>query len=119
MSTPLIERLFKWSQASFTAAAANSVPATAGVYVVAEVKRVLGLPISVLPYYVGQSDNLRRRLLQHCDLRQSHNQDVYLLSDKPCIEFWWASCNRSDLDLIERHLIRNLQPSMNKIEYKE
>lgn len=119
MSTPLTERPYKWSHAPFTAAAVNGVPAVSGVYVIAEINRVLGLPVSVLPYYIGQSDNLRRRLLQHCDLRQSHNQDVYLLSDKPYIEFWWTTCSRSDLDLIERHLIRNLQPSMNKIEYKE
>ena len=108
---------FKWQLVEMRTIKASKIPETSGVYIVAGAVRVRGFPREMTPLYVGQTNNLRRRFLDHVDVRRSHNLSVLLQSFKGSTEFWWASCEARDLIALERDLIRELKPEYNQITY--
>ena len=97
------------------------VPEATGVYVITRVEYNAGLPITVTPIYVGQSKNLKRRLSQHLPWNET-NPDLasFLLRHMKEIEIWYATVKKSDLDRVERTLIKKLDPDrkFNKLRYK-
>ena len=96
-----------------------SVPRRSGVYVIAQVKRVLDLPVEWNIYCVGKSLDLRRRFREHAhpwrernnSLRQSgtHSESGW--------EFWYRELPPDRLDQAERELIRTANPQANVIQY--
>lgn len=51
-----------WRVAHYGISGAHVVPPRSGVYAILRLSRVLGVPHSVAPLYVGRARNLRRRL---------------------------------------------------------
>ena len=96
------------------------VPESTGVYVITRVQYNAGLPITVIPIYVGQSRNLKRRLSQHLPWNET-NPDLasFLRHHVSEVEIWYATVDLDDLDAVERILIKKLDPEFNKLRYNQ
>ena len=107
-----------WRTTAFSWNGQASVPDTTGVYVILRVRRVMGLPLSADPIYVGKTKNLRKRMGSHLDPAKAHNERVGALPNRETVEFW---CNLLPGDQIaeaEKDLIRVINPQANKIRYQ-
>lgn len=109
---------FKWSEVNLERVETDNVPTCSGIYVIKQVERVMGLPVSHEIIYVGKSNNLRRRFKEHCNPRSEHNNVLLNASWKNILEFWFAKIEVENLDEIERKLINNLEPITNIVRYK-
>lgn len=94
-----------------------------GVYMVARVDRVEGLPLRVEPLYVGKtSRRFKRRLEEHFDPWRSHSAELnqsLRARDTSTLELWVREARGKDVDRLERDLIRRLKPPLNKILYEK
>ena len=94
------------------------VPAKHGVYVIAEVNRLHDIPLEMEVYYVGQSKDLKRRLVEHLDRYRGHNNDLtsaLVAAKNP--EFWFQTAQAGMLDAMERRYIADFEPRFNIIRY--
>lgn len=115
---PLDEKALDWITVAGEKKSLRKIPSLAGIYVFADASRVKGFPLAVEPLYVGQASNLRRRFLDHLDPRRSHNEQLFLAIWSGRLEFWFSKCSVSELEALERKMIKALSPSFNQIEYK-
>ena len=109
---------YKWSETNLERIEEKSIPATSGVYVIKQVERIMGLPISHEIIYVGKSNNLQRRFKEHCDPRTEHNAQLFNASWENDLEFWYAEIAREKINKVERELIKNLEPITNIVRYR-
>ena len=94
--------LYKLSQNFF-------VPSTEGVYFIHDKRGFL---------YIGESNNLRNRFLQH--LRKEKNLDLTNLIKFPFgdLSFYWVTTNtKLEAVKLQKYWIRILKPLTNKINY--
>jgi excinuclease UvrABC nuclease subunit len=87
---------------------AINVPSKSGIYLLHDLRGVL---------YVGQSDNLHRRFEEHYNERDNPLLVVAITKPVHELAFSWLIANRSDLDRIERRLIRCFHPVCNRKLY--
>ena len=106
-----------WKNTGFFKSMAYRVPQSSGVYVITDVKRVVGLPTSINVLYVGKATNLRRRFLDHVNPWREHNKGLLLMGDTGTWEFWFSEYPSEQIDQLERELIRDSKPSQNIIKY--
>src|SRR4051812_35441409 len=103
--------LGEWRSIQFIINLAGGVPAHAGVYAIVRVRRVHALPVEVEMIYAGQSLDLRRRFREHVLPWRERNQRLRRVEGN--WEFWFRKLPVSDLDRIERDLIRQTAPPGN------
>lgn len=88
----------------------------------ARVERVSGVPLRVEPLYIGKT--LRRfatRLAEHVDPWRSHSSELNQRlrgTDLRELELWVLKAPRDQVAKLERQLIRQLRPTLNKIRYE-
>ncbi len=91
-----------------------------GIYLIGHSDQILGLSFNTEIFYVGKSENLKRRIAQH-DLRIEDNPRLirYLKTRSSNAYIWYSYIpDKHDLDKIEKFLIRTLKPKGNRLEYK-
>ena len=106
-----------WINEKFIRHFAYRIPKLAGVYAIADVNRVLGLPTEIDLLYIGKAKNLRRRFLDHIDPRREHNKGLLLKKATHDIEFWFSEQSVNKIENLEKHLIQESNPSENIIRY--
>ncbi|HEU6448924.1 MAG TPA: GIY-YIG nuclease family protein [Verrucomicrobiae bacterium] len=111
-------RIQNWRFTPFSKSGRASVPKSSGVYAILRINRVMGLPMALVPIYVGQSHNLRLRMAGHLDPAKAHNENVGFLPDRASLEFWWAAVPSELLAAAEKTLIQSVKPKANKIRYR-
>ncbi len=82
------------------------VPRASGVYVIGDFRG---------PAYVGKSDNLRRRFVEHYEAEE--NPLLAAVMARPIGELRFAWVVTAEADQLERQLIRALDPQCNRIKY--
>ena len=107
----------QWKQLPFRSALAGDVPNESGVYVIADIRRVISLPVDVEIVYVGKSKRLRRRFREHALPWRETNSTLRDSWRSENREFWFLRIPENNLDDIERHLIREIKPTANSILY--
>jgi excinuclease UvrABC nuclease subunit len=98
----------------------SQVAEAPGIYAIGHQEDVCGLPLQHHVFYVGRSENLRRRLSQH-DLRLESNPRVvsYLRANIGRVRIWYAYvASPKQLSELEKHLIQALDPKGNRLKYK-
>ena len=94
----------------------HNIPSCSGIYAYGEVERVGGLPVQTKWVYIGKSCNLRKRIAVGHDVRRESNQELrtWFKKARKDVELWFAPVALSELDQVERALIRQVQPDFNK-----
>ena len=105
----------QWSTVATVHGKNLNIPETPGVYGYAEVTRVQGLPVAVRWVYIGKGLNLRRRISNGHDPRYEKNIRLrnWLRRSNRNVELWFARVDAQDLDIVERSLVRDIQPEFN------
>lgn len=103
--------------ASVTAAAAAAAPKS-GIYAYAETSRIHGLPRFLRWVYIGKSDNIQRRLHQHAGGNETNAALRRWLQRSAEKEVWYSHIDSQYLDVLERDLVTNLEPTFNVILYR-
>lgn len=106
-----------WSIVDYHRAFGEGVPIASGLYAIVQSKRVLGMPISTTPLYIGKSKNLRRRFAEHTDPFREHNRALNDAVAGRDLEFWFVTIPHDQLGEAERTAIRALNPITNVIRY--
>lgn len=96
-----------------------AVPARPGLYAIGHTedgKGCLGLEAGRVYVYIGQTDNLRRRLREHSpDDEKKLDLRKYLQDNRGKAKFWFAVAEQEQLTDMERQLIRRFVPKYNKL----
>ena len=96
-----------------------SVPTRPGLYAIGHTDvHVHGLEIQRTYAYIGEAENLKRRLEQHL-LPNEQNPDLrkYLLDTKERVRWWYTttdSLSRNERLAYEQTLIRRIKPACNR-----
>lgn len=90
------------------------VPAQPGLYAIGHDETCLGLEVGRVYVYIGQTDNLRRRLEQHAPVKEKNpGLRKYLQANVGEAKYWFAIADKKDLTKMERQLIRRFTPQYN------
>jgi excinuclease UvrABC nuclease subunit len=105
----------QWSTVATVHGKNLNIPEASGVYGYAEVTRVQGLPVVVRWVYIGKGLNLRRRISNGHDPRYEKNIRLrnWLRRSGRNLELWFARVDARELDIVERSLVRDIQPEFN------
>jgi excinuclease UvrABC nuclease subunit len=103
----------EWTKTIYGKGMEVTVPKIPGLYAIANVSRLHGLPVQVDLLYVGQSNNLRRRYKEHLNWDEP-NPHLGAIRRTNSYEFWWTGRAVTDLDLAEADLIEALAPPANR-----
>lgn len=108
---------YSWRSVPLVELESNSVPNAAGVYVMCG-----GTPVHMAtllggrvfgPLYVGRTNDLRRRFLQHCR-RPDSNIDAIKHCWRNQLQFWFANIPQDQLGTVEGLLIDCFGPRANR-----
>lgn len=109
-----------WRATRSLTSAALLAARTPGVYAIGKVDRLHGLPVRAEWAYVGRTDSLRRRLLEHGPSVESNpGLRGWLRGNRDKLEVWLLAADASLSRRLERVLIRDIQPLFNRIRYQE
>jgi excinuclease UvrABC nuclease subunit len=113
----MFDRL-RWERVISAEAAALVAPPLAGVYIIGAVTTCANLPVTITWLYVGRSGNLQRRLSQHDPIAEVHPElREWMVSGRGHSETWYTVTEKDLAKQIEMHLIRELNPLLNRIKY--
>ncbi len=87
----------------------DSIPEISGVYII-----LLDNGFSSKVLYVGQSENLRRRLFEHVSNESNSKLKLFTKNSKKSIVIKWAKVHKSKLNGTEEYLCNKLSPKCNK-----
>lgn len=109
-----------WRASRSVAAAALLASQRSGVYAIGRVERLHGLPVSAEWAYVGRTESLRRRLLEHLPtVEENPGLRAWLRRNRERLEVWLLAADSSVSRRLERTLIKEIQPLFNRIRYQE
>lgn len=109
-----------WRAARSLSSAALFAAETPGVYAIGRVDRLHGLPVRAEWAYVGRTDSLRRRLLEHTPWIESNpGLRAWVKRNRDKLEVWLFAADAAMSRQLERTLIREIQPLFNRIRYQE
>ena len=92
----------------------TNVPACPGLYAIGHDETCLGLEVGRVYVYVGQTDNLRRRLEQHSPVTEKKpGLRKYLQDNVSKAKYWYAIADEKNLRGMELRLIRRFAPKFN------
>jgi excinuclease UvrABC nuclease subunit len=104
-----------WQRNRSLASARSRAPALPGVYAIASVSLIGGLPIAIEWVYVGRSKNLHRRLNEHDPIVQAHPlMKDWLLRQSATVEVWYSQQSEAHARRLEDYLIRTMRPRFNR-----
>ena len=104
-----------WQVVPFVTSSELKVSRKSGIYLIAEVRRVHGVPLEIDVLYVGLSKaGLRQRMKQHLNWKSSHSSELWKqISQRDRLEFWFQEIAADQVDHLETHLIQDLGPEFN------
>jgi hypothetical protein len=105
----------EWRSTQFLENLAGGIPRDAGVYAIVRVRRVHSLPVQIEMIYAGKSLDLRRRFREHVLPWRERNER--LRQAEAGWEFWFRKLPATDLDRVERDIIRQALPPGNVLTY--
>lgn len=108
--------LGEWRSIAFSDRLAGGIPNQPGVYAIVRVRRVHALPVQLDLIYAGKSLDLRRRFREHVSPWRERNER--LQKSEGGWEFWFRKLPLSELDKVERDIIRQSLPPGNVIQYE-
>src|SRR5262245_12769267 len=109
-----------WRASRSVAAAALLASQRPGVYAIGRGGRLPGLPVRAEWAYVGRTESLRRRLLEHSStVEENPGLRAWLRRNREKLEVWLLAADSSLSRRLERALIQEIQPLFNRIRYKE
>ena len=102
----------KWYKTNLTAFSLFNIPEKSGIYIFLHEHKVFDLVLQRDVLYVGQTNDLKRRIKEH--IAQERNSELmkYNLSSICC---YYTKVNNEDLDFIEGSIYRICQPPANFI----
>ena len=104
---------FRW-RSKYLSASNSGVPQVPGVYAIGHIDAYYGLELNRVYVYVGETNNLQRRLCEHLpDTEQNTDLRKYLRHRYATARCWYAPIPGSDIKTIQDDLIRKLRPSFN------
>ena len=96
----------------------SAVPPLPGVYAYAAVTEHHGLPVMLEWVYIGQARRLSERVRQHDPVRENNpGLSRWLSSQVGTSQLWYVTVDGSELDAVERELIRTIRPKFNRRLY--
>ena len=105
--------VWKWHEKRMSTSC-SLVPKKAGLYVIGQVKYRYGLEKSRKFLYVGQSNNLWRRLKEHGPVEeQKKDLREHIQKNLENIKCWWCVMPKNSLNEGEDLLIEVLDPKYN------
>jgi excinuclease UvrABC nuclease subunit len=108
-----------WRHFHSLRAAIDMAPSKPGVYAFGQRIGHQGLPQRFEWAYVGRSDRLRNRLIQHLPQNESNSGlFTWILDNIGNLEIWFATTTASMSRASEVLLIRELGPIHNRVLYK-
>jgi hypothetical protein len=109
-----------WRATRSITGAALLAARTPGVYAIGKVHRHHGLPLRAEWAYVGRTDSLRRRLLEHEPTVEANpGLRGWLRRNRDKLEVWLLAADGSISRRLEKALIQEIQPLFNRIRYQE
>jgi hypothetical protein len=91
-----------------------------GVYAIGQIKRHYGLPVVIEWAYVGRTDSLRRRMLEHQpSIEANPGLARWLRRNRGQLEVWLLSIDPAIARGLEKTLIHEVQPLFNRVRYQE
>jgi hypothetical protein len=110
----------KWKEIPYRRPFGGILPRASGVYLIADIDRVLGVPRELDFVYAGKSKDLRRRFYEHLNVRQEPNEGLIPIPGGSAWEFWYSELPLTEIASIEKQLIQGLPSSLaaNKVRYK-
>ena len=107
--------LLRWRH-KHVSASNTSVPTSPGVYVIGHHESFHGLELKRIYVYVGETNNLRRRLDEHLpDTEQNPRLRVYLKRNFSTAVCWFTPLDALRVKTVQDELIRKIQPKFNTI----
>lgn len=70
-------------------------------------------------FYVGKSNNIRRRFIEHLEREKNLHLKLTLKNPIGDVHFSWIESDLADIDILERELINLLNPKCNVIKYEK
>ena len=106
--SPLLWRFKHLSESS------SSVPESPGVYAIGHLKSLHGLELKREYVYVGESNNLKRRLDEHLpNTEQKADLKAYLRKHYAALLCWYLPTEANQRWAIQNQLIDRIQPRFN------
>lgn len=92
----------------------SNVPSSPGVYAIGHTNSFHGLELERIYVYVGESQNLRRRLNEHLpDTERNPELQKYLKRNYSVVNLWYAPTDSKEVKRIQDELIFELKPQFN------
>lgn len=70
-------------------------------------------------FYIGKSNNIRRRFIEHLERETNLDLKLSLKNSIGTTRFSWIESDLANVDFLERRLIKLLDPKCNIIKYKK
>jgi hypothetical protein len=108
-----------WSESRSLNGAAIHAGGSSGIYLIGEVNETLGVPVSYDWVYVGRSNNLTRRLLEHLPINEANpGLRTWIKNSGESLIVRFAFVPVKEIAKAEKLLIRSLKPQHNRIMFK-
>lgn len=115
MANPGPALSFRW-RFKFLSASNSGVPRVPGVYAIGHIDSYYGLELSRVYVYVGETNNLHRRLGEHLpDTEKNPDLRDYLRLNYAAALCWYAPIQAAAIKTIQDDLIRKLKPPFNSL----
>jgi hypothetical protein len=108
-----------WNEARSIRAAALRAGNSPGVYLIGGLHETAGIPMFYEWIYVGRTNRLGRRLIEHLPANESNPQlRTWLRTEKGILVVRFAVIPEDESIRVEKDLIRSLAPKHNRIMFK-
>lgn len=107
-----------WFVSRYAAGYENSIPQRPGLYmiVLSASETVESAPpwdTMQAPVYIGKSENLRRRFIEHVYNRSHVGQYV---NNLPKLKYLYCPADKKELSQVESHLVQVFGPRVNRVQ---
>lgn len=111
--------IMKWHSRKFSVSGWQ-IPSGCGLYAIGHTIETGGLVTGIEIVYIGQATNLRRRLGQHGPWIEANSAlEEYLRQNRARARLWFTTdVTAQGLNEAEREMIRNVNPTFNRIKYE-
>lgn len=108
----------QWFVSPYAAGYENVIPAQPGLYMIVlsaseTVESMYPWDSMQAPIYIGKSENLKRRFVEHVYNRSNVGQYVQNL---PRLKYFYCLANKDELSEVESHLIQAFGPRVNRVQ---
>lgn len=105
-----------WRRMPSITAAAREAPSSPGVYIFSETKKIASFPFENTWLYIGQSNNLKRRMKEHGPSIEAYFElRDWVVRHLDSIEVWMCSTKTVEkARSLEKHLLQRVDTVFNR-----